>query len=138
MSTQHQVRPLSPGVLYNCCQPQAEMCVMNLEVKSCMAWSSLAAFQLARAQRHDAPPWRGQGGRSDCHPLQSAQAAATPAPKPSDAVIPHSKAGELLTQHFPFWRPGKCAEALANSTEDVGGKKKALMQFSALQEQRQG
>lgn len=59
----------------------------------------------------DAPPWRGQGGRSHSathklleEPLQGAQAAATPAPKVGDSVIPHSKAGEMLTQHLPAWR----------------------------------
>lgn len=106
MSRQHQVRPLSPGILYNCCQPQPEMCVMNLEVKSTAGFSP-AASQVNRAERHGCTCLEGTGKKVTlCHPLQSAQAAATPAPKPSDAVIPHSKAGELLSQHFPTRRSG--------------------------------
>lgn len=107
MSRHHQVRPLSPGVLYNCCQPQPEMCVMNLEVKRHMAWSSPAASQLTRTERHGCTSLERTGRKVTlCHPLQSAQAAATPAPKPSDAALPHCKASELLTQHFPIRRSG--------------------------------
>lgn len=105
MSRQHRVRPLSPGVLCSCCQLQPEKCVMNLEVKSCMGWSSPAASQLSRAERHTCTSLEGTGKKGTlCHPLQSAQTAATPAPKPSGAVIPHSKASGLLTQHLPVLR----------------------------------
>lgn len=144
MSRHHQVRPLFTGVLYNCCQPQAEMCVMNLEVKSCMAWSSPAASQLTRADRHGCTSLEGTGRKVTLwHPLQRVQAAATSAPKPSDAAIPHCKATELLTQHFPIQRSGswetrQMCKILDSSTEDAGGKKKPVMQFPDLQEQRQG
>lgn len=80
---------------------------MNLEMQSCMACSCPAASQLSRAERHTCTSLEGTGRQVTlCHPLQNAQAAATPAPKPSDAVMPHSKAGELLTQHFPTRRSG--------------------------------
>lgn len=52
MSGQNKVRPLSPGVLFNCCQPQPEMGVMSLARESRMAASSPAASQLNEAERH--------------------------------------------------------------------------------------
>lgn len=51
MSGQHQVRPLSSGVLCNCCQPQPEMGVTRLVLESCTACASPAAPQLSEAER---------------------------------------------------------------------------------------
>lgn len=52
MSRQHTGRPLSAGVLCNCCQPQPEPGVTSLALESRMASSSPAASQLDEAWMH--------------------------------------------------------------------------------------
>lgn len=109
MSRQHQVRPLSPGVLCNCCQPQPEMCVMNLEVKSCMAWSSPAASQLTRAERHRCTSWEGTGKKVTLH---HPQPAGRPTAECTDCS--HSSSQGQWCCHSPFQGRGIVNAAFSN------------------------